>query len=530
MHLERILCAATFLGIAALSSPSLADSAPAGSTAASSAPATDAPPAELPPLPTLTKPKRGEPEPASLKELDSLLARLVSEKKDIRDAAVSDLATSPRSWEPAIRVRIGDLRESIDRDRAPRLLEDARKAARAERKDKKADDDDGGDWLSIVQAHAKPKDDAWVDLVRLLALERMLTAIGTTPAVRDLIDLRGQFGDMLRIDLARQVEQLKDKAVPALIEAKKHDAAVVRRFAELELDKLGRAIPGEAVAATDPDVLADVLRAFGYVRDVDAVGVCLSFANHDRKKVRDAAREAIVGIGEAGRWQLRDAYQDLTGDKPDKSLTWDLLARRIFYEYDKARVSELSNLADEGFEAEKAGKAADAVGDFDKVLARDPLFDRRKEMAPVYFEVATTIPFERGEERLAMLKKARRLDPEAKDGAKIDAEISFTEAKLLIAEGKPDRFLVDRALELDPTHAGAKELAASFEQKAVPVKTPWTRYYAAGGVAAATLVLLAFVALFKRKPSSKTTPPTAPGPPSSPPPANDTDAKSPSAS
>ncbi|HTJ80893.1 MAG TPA: hypothetical protein VL400_04195 [Polyangiaceae bacterium] len=523
---KRLVHAAALAGVLAASASAFGGPGSSASPAAPSSSAVAAAPAadELPPLPVLAKPKRAEPDPETLKELDSLLARLVSEKKDIRETAVSDVAKVSPSYVPAIHARIADIRESLDRDKAPRILEDARKAARAERKEKKKvdDDDDGGDWLTIVMSRPMTKDDAWCDLVRLLAMERMLTAIGTTPAVRELVDLRGQFGEMLRIDLARQVEKLKDKAVPALIEAKKHDAAVVRRFAEVELDKLGRAIPGEAVAATDPDVLADVLRAFGYVRDVDAVGVCLSFANHDRKKVREAARQAIAGIGEPGRWQLRDAYQDLTGEKPDKSVAWDLLARRIFYEYDKARVSELAHLADEGFDAAKAGKASDAIVAFDKVLARDPLFDRRKLMAPTYVEVAKTIPFERGEERLAMLRKARRLDPESSDAAKLDAEIAFTEAKLLIAEGKPDRFLVDRALELDPSHEGAKELAASFEQKAVQVKTPWTRYYAAGAIGFVTLALLAFAALFKRRgASTKPTdaPPTKPtdAPPAPPP-------------
>jgi len=196
-----------------------------------------------------------------------------------------------------------------------------------------------------------PKDEDWRNMVEILGMVRMLTNIGTTPAVRQIIQLRASYGEMIRLDLSRAVAKLKDKAVPALLEAKKHDAVVVQRFASLELDRLGRAIPGEAVGTTDPDVLADVLRAFGYVRDVDAVGVCLSFANHERKKVREAARQAIAGIGEPARWQLRDTYQDLTGDKPDKSVPWGVLARRIFALYDHARLSELTDLASAGLTA-----------------------------------------------------------------------------------------------------------------------------------------------------------------------------------
>ncbi|MBL8740202.1 MAG: HEAT repeat domain-containing protein, partial [Myxococcales bacterium] len=286
----------------------------------------------------------------------------------------------------------------------------------------------------------------------------------------------------------------------ALLEATKHDAANVRTFASKKLDELGKVTPGEAVSTTDPDVLADTLRAFGHIREVEAVDVLLSFANHDRKKVRDAAREAIAAIGEPGRWRLRDAYQDLIGEKVDKSVPWDLLARRIFAIYDKSRVAELWGLFSSGLDAAKAGKAGAAVESFDKVLARDPLFDRRSEMAMAYFEHARTIPFEEAERRLAMLRKARRLSPAAGDANKIEAEIAFTEAKVLIKEGRPERYLLTRATELDPTHVEAKELLASFEEKATPKpQAAVPRYTLAGGIGAAALLLIGFVAFFRRK-------------------------------
>jgi cytochrome c-type biogenesis protein CcmH/NrfG len=66
-----------------------------------------------------------------------------------------------------------------------------------------------------------------------------------------------------------------------------------------------------------------------------------------------------------------------------------------------------------------------------------------------------------------MLRKARRLDPESKDAAKLDADIAYVEAKLLIADGRPDRYLLERAVELDPDHAEARSLLAGFEEKAL---------------------------------------------------------------
>jgi len=486
----------------------------ASASAARSGTAVTVTDAELSPLPTLAPIRRVEASADAAKELDALLARLVSEKADIREAARKELDTPKPSLAPAVFGRVQPIRESLDRKRAPRMLEDARKAARKERKAQpkpsKKDDDEGGDWLAIMLGDAHPKDPTWRELVELLALVRVSAGAATTPAIRDLIELRANFGDLLRIDLGRQLDKLKEKAVPALLEATKHDAANVRSFASQKLDQLGKVTPGEAVSTTDPELLADTLRAFGIIREVEAVDVLLSFANHDRKKVRDAAREAITAIGEPGRWRLRDAYQDLIGEKVDKSVPWELLARRIFAIYDKSRVAELWGLFTSGLDAAKTGQPSVAVAAFDKVLARDPMFDRRKEMAPAYFEHAKTLRFEEAEQRLAMLRKAQRLDAQNPDVAKIDAEIAFTEAKVLIKEGRPERYLLKRATELDPSHAEARELLASFEEKASP-KTPAAlpRYTLAGGIGALAVLLIGFVAFFKRrKPPS---PPAAKG-------------------
>ncbi len=529
------------------------------------------PASELQPLPALEPIRKVEADPEALKELDQLLARLVSDKSDIRDHAREALDDVPATLVPAIHIRIQDLRQSLDREAAPRMLADARKAGRVAKRespkkdkpgadgdkpkkkknqkkkdsdkkpefDKRSDDkkasgkkpgdaqtksgddegDAGDDWLAFVLSEPKPDSDTWRDLVHLLAMERMLVSIGTTPAVRELIELRSNFGEMLRIDLQRQIERLKDKAVPALIEARKHDAAIVQRFAESELDKLGRAIPGEAVASDDPDILADVLRAFGRTRDVDAVRVALSFANSDRRKVRQAAREAISGIGEPGRWQLRDAYQDLTGEKPDKSVPWDTLARQIFAIYDKARLAEFEKLVADGLAAAKAGKHAEAVASFDKVLARDPLFDRKKEMASSYARLAASLPIERADEKLALLRKAQRLDPGGVDDKRIEGQIAYVEARLLMKEGRPDRFLLERSIQLDPSNQEARDALATFEENAVQEKKSNVgRFAGAGAIFAGMIAIVLAIALWGRKKRSRTrgeppTPPASSGPP-----------------
>ena len=524
-------------------------------TATASASASGAPVAgPLPELPRLAPITFPEADAASLKELDRILEALTGEEDRSRANARNLVNDVQASLVPAIRQRIQDVRGSLDRETAPRVLEDARKAGRdalkkkekgiaddgsepppkkkkgkkgkdkpaekpadkpaekpAEKADKKtADGDDDGDWLDFVLAKPKPKSDSWRDLVKLLAMERMLVAIGTTPAIREMINLHAQFGELLRIDMQRQVQKLKDKAVPALIEARQHDAKIVQKWAAKQLDLLGRAIPGEAVSTNDMQVLADVLRAYGRTRDVDAARVVLSFANSDRIQLREAAREAIAAIGEPGVWQLRDVYLNLTGNKPPRDWTWDRIAREIFAAYDRGRLAEVYKLMDDGVGFAAAGKLAEAVESFDKVLARAPLFDRRKEMVKTYVARSKELPDDKREEALAMLRKALRLDPKNPDAKKLEAEIAYLEGVVLMRQGTPDKLLFKKALDLDPTHERARSALASLDDQAAPKKDWTNRYIAAAGIGLAAL--LAMILLYRRKPRVKAEPPKPPAP------------------
>jgi tetratricopeptide (TPR) repeat protein len=501
------------------------DPAPSASAAASAAPAASALP-ELPKLPPIPTP---EPDPAALKELDRLLERLTSEDERSRNDARNALNEVTPAFVAAIRHRVQDLRGSLDREEAPRVLEAARKAGRkalkkgdakseepaeGKKKSKKAkkEEDDGseGDWLDFLLQSARPKDKTWQDLTRLYGMTRMLAAIGTTPAVREMIQLYAYFNELVRIDLQRQVAKLKDKAVPALIEARQHDAKSVQKWANKELDVLGRAIPGEAVASNDTQILADVLRAYGRTRDVDAARVILSFTNSDRVQLRDAAREAIAAIGEPAVWQIRDQYLGLTGEKPPRSWTWDRLARELFAIHDKQRLAEIHKLMDEGVAAASAGKVVEAVEAFDKVLARAPLFERRKEMVPSYVERAKQLEGDKRDEALALMKKALRLDPKGERSKAIEAEIAYLEGMVSISAGTPDKTAFERALALDPANERARQALASLEDKAVVRQTNYQRYFAAGGIG--LFAIVAMILLWRRKPAAEQKPADPPKP------------------
>lgn len=516
--------------VLALAQSAHAEGAPAASASASAAASATPAQAVLPELPRLASISLPEPDAASIKELDGLLDRLTSEDERSRTNARTAIAEVSPGLVPAIRHRVQDLRGSLDREAAPRVLESARKAGRKslkgkaegeaeidgkkKKKDKaKKDEDDAaeGDWLDFLLAQPHAKDRDWKDVVSLVAMTRMLTAIGTTPAVRELINLHSYFGEMLRVDLQRQIMKLRDKAVPALIEARQHDAKIVQRWANKQLDVLGRAIPGEAVASNDTQILADVLRAYGRTRDVDAERVILSFSNSDRIQLREASREAIAAVGEPGIWQLRDQYLSLTGNKAPKEWAWDRLARELFALYDRARLAEVYKLMDDGTAAASAGKVVEAVEAFDKVLARSPLFDRRKEMVKSYFERATQLEDGHRDDALSMMRKALRLDPKGELAKKLEAEIAYLEGAISVDRGAPDKTAFQKALTIDPQHAASKQALAALEDKVVERQSQMPRYAAAGGIGLAALI--AMILLARRKPRPEKQPDAPPPPP-----------------
>ncbi len=532
--------AAVPLVLALAASDAHALGAPAGSASASAA-VVATPDAALPELPRLASISLPEPDAASIKELDGLLDRLTSEDERSRTNARTAVGEVSPSLVPAIRHRVQDLRGSLDREAAPRVIESARKAGRKSikgkgdaeadadadhKKKKKAkkdeEDAEGSDWLDFLLAQPHAKDRDWKDVVSLVAMERMLTAIGTTPAVRELINFHAYFGEMLRVDLQRQILKLRDKAVPALIEARAHDAKIVQKWANKELDVLGRAIPGEAVASNDTQILADVLRAYGRTRDVDAVRVILSFSNSDRIQLREASREAVTAIGEPGIWQLRDQYLSLTGNKAPKDWAWDRLARELFALYDRARLAEVYKLMDDGTAAASAGSIVEAVDAFDKVLARSPLFDRRKEMVKSYFERATSLEEGHREDALAMMRKALRLDPKGDLAKKLEAEIAYLEGAISIDRGAPDKTAFQKALSIDPQHAASKQALATLEDKVVERQSEMPRYAAAGGIG--LVALLAMILLARRRTPPAKRPDVPPPPPAPPPPPESTTA------
>jgi tetratricopeptide (TPR) repeat protein len=473
-------------------------------------------------LPRLAPTALPAPDPPAVAELDQALKLVLSPKPGDHQAGMLRLKEGGDKLLPAIARRLSELKRTLNRDQAAIHITEARKGhkksgeeaePKKKKKGKAPPTPPSGDpgWLPLLLERPR-SDQPFLDLVTVLSLERALVQLGTTPAVRELINVYVQYGDLLRIDVQHMIAMLGDRAVPALLEARKHDAEKVRQWASRQLDAIGKAVPGETVQIQDQDVLADVLRAYGRTRDIDALRVVVSFTSSDRSQVRDAAREALVNYGDAALWQLREAYENLTGKRPPAGSTWDRLALELFESHDRARLEEIFQTFEQGLASARDGKHDEMAAQFDAVLARAPTFERRAEMVDGYLALARKLEGSDRPRALLLARKALRLDPQHAQARATEAYILTLEAEQLATEGLIDTSLLKRAAELDPASPRPRDLLARLEASPQARAHAGYRYLAAAAIGAVAVIASLLVGLLRRAPPPSPAPP-APDPP-----------------
>ena len=451
---------------------------------------------ELPAIPSLEVPR---PAAADLEELDTRLGRLCSSDPAERDAARREVLEVAPKAVPSLRFRLAATAESSKHDELKELLLKIRKKGRDDARDEQASEGKRGrvktpDYFEMAIEHAEPKSKLWCSLVSVLAESRMLAQIGTVEAVRGLLDVYVRYGEFLRVDTQLQLEALGDRAVPALIEARRHPAEKIVKWSARELDALGKAIPSEAVQMTDLQVLSDVLRAYGRVRDPDAARIVVSFSNSERAQVREASRQAIAMLGEVGAWQLRDTYETVVGKKPPRDWNWERTARELFGEFDRLRSAEVAKLYEAGAAAREHGDLEGMRKAFDQVLTRSPDYPKREELASAYLDYAQKSLLSSPATALAALRRVERLG-KGSDSERTATSLRLTlEAEALADAGIADRTLLARALEADPKNSRARAGLSRFEHGEIKGDDS-SRYYGAGAIGLVALGGIAVVLL-----------------------------------
>src|ERR1700722_12352947 len=305
-------------------------------------------------------------------ELDRLLAGLGHDSVEERKAAAAAVTSLGADATTAITQKLADLRKGGDGG-----MGGAVRAVR-EHSGKEA-------GFDLVDALAQQKPDGATQRALIVTcLLRALVHAATMPAAPQLVLLAADAGGVLRPELTRQMKQMGDRAVAALIEARRDPATETRTWASNLLESMGKRTPGEAVQVKDNQALADVLRAYAGIKDLDALPVVLSFVSSDRAQVRAAARAATLAYGQDALWKLREAYAALMGEQAPEGIAAVDLAKKLFDAYDRFRLQEVYALLTKGLAEQQDDKLALAIVDLYEVLACPPMLDRRAEAVPTY--------------------------------------------------------------------------------------------------------------------------------------------------
>jgi hypothetical protein len=437
--------------------------------------------------------------------LDRHLARLVSTDAAERETAAREILEIEPDRLPAIHRRLTTIAESSDHEAMKQVLGGTRDKARDEVKQRVRAEGKGEkvstpDYLEMLLSHPRLDSRPYRDLIAVVAMSRMLRQIGTTPAARELISIYARFGEFLRVDTQLELEQLGERSLAALVEAERHPAPKIAQWAARQLDALGKGIPSETVQTNDPEVLADVLRAHGRARNPEAARLVISFVSSERAQIRDAARQAVVLMGEVANWQLRDTYENIVGKKPPREWSWDRTARELFSEFDRLRLAPVYELFDQGIAAQRAGKLDEMARAWDQVLAQSPTFERGVEMAAGYHAYAEA-HLDDKDPSLALKALARvdRLAPDSDPQKRSAESLRLTlEAQRLFARHIADQTLLRRALDLDARNARAKHLLERITRGDADTEHRRYRYVAAGAIMAVSLGGLVFILLRRR--------------------------------
>jgi len=306
--------------------------------------------------------------------------------------------------------------------------------------------------------------------------EAIATDEGGTPTeARVLVEERGDAGYARREAITRKLVAMDDRAVAALVVAKRSKSASTRGWAADTLESMGRERADEQIRTRSDDVLVGIFAAYGEARDPDALGVLSSFVGSDRAALRDAARAALLAYGGDAISKLRQDYAELTGKPPSAAWTAPETARALFSASDRIRLRDVYALLDRGLARAQGGDLAGAVVDLDAVLARQDGVDRQAEIARAFAAYGATLEDSDPARARAYLEKAARLAPPS-EVQPIEGQLALLDGRELEARGIPDEAPYRRALELDPTSARARAALDRLEVRAVSRRATLRRW------------------------------------------------------
>ena len=386
-----------------------------------------------------------------------------------------------------------------------------------------------------------------VKLMRAIAASRRLEAVDP------IFKLAFQYDGVFRDECGRAIRSMDSYAVPRLIElvhqpnAGKSSMAKQRRYAAYQLDRMDRQRPQKAIStAPDDRVRADIIHAYGETRALDAVEAVLGQVDSPAHRVRREARWAWLQYvaGKAPppapkRKRKLPGGKEETEEKPDyltyreiatlalqkelaainnaptdPNATAKQLTDELFAYYDKKRAAEWDGQFVAAKAKEERGDVKGATDDYGWILAHDPNYAHRAEMAHAFARTGDSWRDQGDVPRaLGYWRQAIDLAPDGPDARYAGARVALYDGLEALNGGHADVGAFKRALALDPSLQEAR--AGLSRAEWMQARRRWTH----GGVLGAAGFALAFGLwlLWRRTGGVRSEPPAAGPHPSHPP-------------
>jgi hypothetical protein len=381
---------------------------------------------------------------------------------------------------------------------------------------------------------------ARAEAMEIVAIMRAIAATRRLDAVEPLFSLAFQLDGVFRDECGRQIRSMDSFAVPELVrlmhrdDTKQQRFAKQRRYASYQLDRMDRARPSKAIAtAPDDRVKAEIIHAYGETRALDAVESVLNQVDSPAHRVRREARwtwlRYVTGKApppapkrkrklpgghaeseekpdyltyrEIALLALQKQLQAINDEPPDPNASAKQLTDLLFDYYDQKHAAEWNDLFEGAHAKEARGDLKGATDDYGWILAHDPGYARRAEMAPAFTRYADSLRDEGDTGRaLGFWRQAIDLAPNGSDARYAAARVALYDGQEAVAHGHADVGAFRRALALDPSLDEARRGLRRAE--ALQARRRWLQL---GEALAAALALGLLLWLLWRK----TAPPTA---------------------
>ncbi len=381
-----------------------------------------------------------------------------------------------------------------------------------------------------------------------VALIRALAATKHHDAPVSLIRFGFRHDGAYRDQCGMKIRAMGIHAVPGLLRAralKDPQAFKMVRYASYQMDRMDFNRADRCLRKAPPDLRAEILHAYGEIRDPGAVAAVLKETDSQVDKVRQAARWAILRYVSGRRPRvvkrklklsrgretqkarlLYLTYRQLAThalatalaketarageplDEAKRALIREheprYLAEKLFSRYDRRRHRARRKEVRAALALGKKGDLERALDSFDRILAASPDHPSREEMAPHYYAAGIRLmKAGRLKDAYLNLSKAAHLTPAARF-------VDDARARCLLAEVLMDRQMpalhrewkLRRALDLSPGLEDARLALKRVHNK------QRQRLFIAGGMGGGVVLslLLGIVLLWRRFSGTQGTP------------------------